>query len=200
MPSAVADELSAYYEEILVDEYQDSNFVQEALLKAISGERLGKPNVFMVGDVKQSIYRFRLSRPELFMDKYERYALEDGKEQRIDLHKNFRSRSQVLDSVNAIFRQIMTKALGGVEYDDDAALYAGASYEEAVGNETELLLIDKEDEEACGILAGPGKKLSAGEMEAAAIALRIKELMETQMVADKQTGKLRPVQLSLIHI
>ena len=194
VPSDTAEEYQEQFAEVMIDEYQDSNLIQETILTSVSGIWKGNYNIFMVGDVKQSIYRFRLSRPELFMDKYERYALEDGKEQRIDLHKNFRSRSQVLDSVNAIFRQIMTKALGGVEYDDDAALYAGASYEEAVGNETELLLIDKEDEEACGILAEPGKKLSAGEMEAAAIALRIKELMETQMVADKQTGKLRPVQ------
>lgn len=128
------------------------------------------------------------------MEKYERYTLEDGKEQRIDLHKNFRSRGQVLASVNDIFRQIMTKTLGGVEYDDDAALYAGAAYEEASGNETELLLVDTEDEEAAGALAEPGKKLSAREMEAAAVALRIKELMENQMVTDKQTKKLRPVQ------
>ena len=125
VPSAVADELSAYYEEILVDEYQDSNFVQEALLKAISGERLGKPNVFMVGDVKQSIYRFRQARPELFLEKYKRYGTEEGKCQKIELQKNFRSRSQVLSSINQVFYQIMTESLGGIQYTKETALYPG---------------------------------------------------------------------------
>ena len=84
-PSPVADELSRQYEEILVDEYQDSNYVQEALITSISRERYGHPNVFMVGDVKQSIYRFRLARPELFMEKYESYASADSQYQMIEL-------------------------------------------------------------------------------------------------------------------
>ena len=155
-----ARELSERYVQIMIDEYQDSNLIQEIILNSVSRREAGSPNVFMVGDVKQSIYRFRLSRPELFMDKYERYTLEESKEQRIDLHKNFRSRKEVLESVNYIFRQIMTRALGGVEYDDKAALYAGADYEENAGNETELLLIDTEDDEAGEALAEPGTKLS----------------------------------------
>ena len=193
-PSNVAKEYQEQFAEVMIDEYQDSNLIQETILTSVSGIWKGNYNIFMVGDVKQSIYRFRLSRPELFMDKYERYPLEDGKEQRIDLHKNFRSRRQVLESVNAVFRQIMTKALGGVEYDDDAALYAGASYEDAAGGETELLLVDTEEAEASDALAEPGERLSARKMEAAAAALRIRELMADQMVTDKQTGKLRPVQ------
>ena len=90
--------------------------------------RTDPPNLFMVGDVKQSIYRFRLARPELFMEKFDTYDLEKGPKQRIDLHKNFRSRKEVLDSVNYIFRQIMIRNLGEIDYDDKAALYVGAEY------------------------------------------------------------------------
>lgn len=193
-PSDVAKEYQEQFTEVMIDEYQDSNLIQETILTSVSGIWKGNYNIFMVGDVKQSIYRFRLSRPELFMDKYERYSLEDGKEQRIDLHKNFRSRRQVLESVNAVFRQIMTKALGGVEYDDDAALYVGASYDDTEGSETELLLVDTEEGEASEALTEPGERMSGRKMEAAAAALRIKELMADQMVTDRQTGKLRPVQ------
>ncbi len=130
MPSAAALEYREFFEEILIDEYQDSNLVQELLLKSISGEEQKKYNRFMVGDVKQSIYKFRLARPELFMEKYSSYSKEESCCQRIDLHKNFRSRREVLDSVNDLFYRIMGKTLGGVEYDAQAALYPGASYPE----------------------------------------------------------------------
>lgn len=115
-PSAAAKELSGQYEEILVDEYQDSNLVQETLIRSISRERLGQPNVFMVGDVKQSIYRFRLARPELFMEKYDTYSREESSYQMIELQQNFRSRASVLTCINDIFYQIMTKNLGGIRY------------------------------------------------------------------------------------
>ncbi|MGN1184299.1 MAG: UvrD-helicase domain-containing protein, partial [Oliverpabstia sp.] len=104
-----AEEFSQRFEEILIDEYQDSNLVQETLLQSVSRMRHGHNNVFMVGDVKQSIYRFRLARPELFMEKYDTYTLEDSPCQRIDLHRNFRSRKEVLAGVNYIFEQIMGK-------------------------------------------------------------------------------------------
>lgn len=175
-PSAVAGEYQEQFREVMIDEYQDSNLIQETILTSVSGMSKGRHNIFMVGDVKQSIYRFRLSRPELFMEKYDRYTLEDGEEQRIDLHRNFRSRARVLDSVNAVFRKIMTRALGGVEYDDRAALYAGASYPEVSGGETELLLIEEKT------------------LEAAGIAHRIRSLLKEQMVTDRKTGTLRPVQ------
>lgn len=99
-------------------------------MQSVSRLRFGQHNLFMVGDVKQSIYRFRLARPELFMEKYETYSLEDSVCQRIDLHKNFRSRAGVLKGVNQIFYRIMGKDLGAVEYDADAALYPGAVFEE----------------------------------------------------------------------
>jgi len=131
-----AIELSEQFEEILIDEYQDSNMVQETILKSISRELNGIPNRFMVGDVKQSIYKFRLAMPEIFMEKYGRYSTHDLKEngeinleQRIDLDKNFRSRKVVLDSVNAIFEQIMKESVGGILYDDNASLKYGELYE-----------------------------------------------------------------------
>lgn len=130
-PSAAAREYAGQFEEIMIDEYQDSNLVQELILGSVSGGGCGAHNLFMVGDVKQSIYRFRLARPELFLEKYHMYPqLETA--QRIDLHKNFRSRYEVLNSVNYIFRQIMTENPGGIVYDEDVALYAGAKFPERV--------------------------------------------------------------------
>jgi ATP-dependent helicase/nuclease subunit A len=128
----LADELSMQYDEILVDEYQDSNLVQETLVNCLSGERFGKPNVFLVGDVKQSIYKFRLARPELFLAKYESYRDEadPGENQKIELHQNFRSRQEVLRFVNDLFYRVMGKELGGIDYDERAALYAGAVFAE----------------------------------------------------------------------
>lgn len=145
-PSPVADELSRQYEEILVDEYQDSNNVQEALITSISKERFGHPNVFMVGDVKQSIYRFRLARPELFMEKYGSYTIEEGPYQKIELQQNFRSRESVITSVNDVFYQIMTRNLGGISYTKDTALYPGAEFEEpGAHNLEEPVLTSGED-------------------------------------------------------
>ncbi len=120
-PSKVAEEYQERFAEVMIDEYQDSNLIQEAILTSVSKVSKGVYNIFMVGDVKQSIYRFRLSRPELFMEKFDTYSLEDSEKQRIDLHKNFRSRREVLDSTNFIFEQIMTKGLGGITYDEKAA-------------------------------------------------------------------------------
>lgn len=107
----VADELSELYDEIYIDEYQDSNYVQEKILNAVSRCRFGCNNIFMVGDVKQSIYRFRMARPEIFIDKYNTYTEEQSPERKIELHKNFRSTVNVINSVNDIFRRIMKKAL-----------------------------------------------------------------------------------------
>ena len=107
VPSAPADLFADYFAEIMVDEYQDSNLVQEAILDSISKSRRGRDNRFMVGDVKQSIYRFRQAEPGLFLEKYARYGTEDGGV-RVDLHQNFRSRKSVLDSVNHVFYRVMT--------------------------------------------------------------------------------------------
>ena len=144
----------------------------------------------MVGDVKQSIYRFRLSRPELFMEKYDTYSQKDSDRQRIDLHKNFRSRKEVLSSVNFIFEHIMRRELGGILYDEQAALYPGADYEpqtEEQGNtinQAELLLVDTSGSQ--DVIEG-----TARQMEARAVAKRIKELMQSGRVLDKAAGNYR---------
>ena len=182
-PSAAADELSRQFEEILVDEYQDSNDVQEALIHAISRERFGTPNVFMVGDVKQSIYKFRLARPELFLKKYESYPREDGLYQTIELHQNFRSRDSVLSGINEVFYQIMTKGLGGILYTEDAALHPGAVFEpteETVGGKLELHMVNTGGGLLKQLEADPADDYTSREMEAKLIAARMKELINPE--------------------
>lgn len=186
-PTETAREFSKHFEEIMIDEYQDSNQVQEDILTAISREHQGVGNMFMVGDVKQSIYRFRMARPELFMEKYNTYTSDDSAHQRIDLHKNFRSRNEVLDFTNDIFYKIMAADLGNVQYDDDAALYPGASYPKETMR-PELLLVDYKDEDLSEIIE------DKVQIEALLIANRIRSLMENGMVTDKKTGQLRAVQ------
>lgn len=196
-PSAAADELSRQFEEILVDEYQDSNDVQEALIHAISRERFGTPNVFMVGDVKQSIYKFRLARPELFLKKYESYPREDGLYQTIELHQNFRSRDSVLSGINEVFYQIMTKGLGGILYTEDAALHPGAVFEpteEMVGGKLELHMVNTGGGLLKQLEADPADDYTAHEMEAKLIAARMKELINPETglkVWDKKEKRYR---------
>ena len=149
--STLADELAQEYTEILVDEYQDSNMVQEYLVSALSKERFSEGNVFQVGDVKQSIYRFRMARPELFLRKYY-----DESYPKIFLQKNFRSLKGVIDAVNACFFRIMKKELGGIEYDRDSSLFQGREEKEGVDSQTELLLMEKEETE--GEEKAKGKK------------------------------------------
>lgn len=146
-PTQTAREYREQFYEVMIDEYQDSNYVQETLLRAVSGIGEGRENMLMVGDVKQSIYRFRLARPELFMEKYQQFSPEDGVRQRIDLHKNFRSCVSVVDTVNDVFERIMGEDLGRVEYSADAALYPGAAYEEgnAASYETECMVLLRKD-------------------------------------------------------
>lgn len=207
VPSDVAMEYRQYFQEILIDEYQDSNLVQEYLLSAISGEEEGRYNRFMVGDVKQSIYKFRLARPELFLEKYDTYQ-ETGDLCRIDLAKNFRSRIQVVDAVNDVFSRIMSREIGGIAYDDKAALYPGAVYpaQEDPAYGSELLLIrkpEKGEREESGIgeqhAEGAGVLVdydNVRQLEALAIAARIKQLKGSLKVMEKSTGELRPVRYS----
>ena len=158
--SAIANELAGELSEILVDEYQDSNMVQEYIVKALSKERFSTGNVFQVGDVKQSIYRFRLARPELFLVKYY-----DENYPKIFLQKNFRSFKGVIDVVNACFYKIMKKDLGGIEYDRESSLFLGREEKEGVDDQAELLLTETEDSEE-----------SALKLECRMIAQKIKEL------------------------
>lgn len=190
VPGPVAKQYREYFKEILVDEYQDSNLVQEFLLQAVSGEDDGIFNRFMVGDVKQSIYRFRLARPELFLEKYHTYGPE-GSCRRVDLSKNFRSRSTVVNTVNSVFSVMMSEEIGGIAYDENAALYAGASYPECEGQESELLVMEKPGEE---------RKLSDREAEALGIADKIRTLMQQGKVTDKDSGQLRQVRYKDIVI
>lgn len=148
----IANEYKEKFEEIAIDEYQDSNLVQEYILNSISRGN----NIFMVGDVKQSIYKFRQARPELFLDKYENYSLnkEIGKDLKIKLFKNFRSRKNILDFTNLVFDNIMSKEVGDILYNEEEYLNLGANYEDPEDKTlnyaglTELHIIDmKEDKE-----------------------------------------------------
>ncbi|MCR5715456.1 MAG: helicase-exonuclease AddAB subunit AddA [Lachnospiraceae bacterium] len=189
LPTDTALDYRDYFTEIMIDEYQDSNLVQEALVTSIARE----DNLFMVGDVKQSIYRFRLARPELFMEKYHRFSTTAGPDRRIDLHQNFRSRAEVIDSVNEIFRQLMGEALGGIAYDDAAALYRGATYPDNPDPEeltTELLIREQAEDDR-----------SKAAQEAELIAERIQGMIHGDLhVTDKETGQLRKVRYSDIVI
>ena len=173
-PSAVADELASRFREIMIDEYQDSSDVQEELIRALSAERLGRPDVFMVGDVKQSIYSFREARPELFMEKHK-----GENNSVIELNKNFRSRPKVLYFVNDVFSAVMSERAGGTDYNEDVSLKPGRS--DCVTGEgkpvflpegkakAEFLVLDTESEKT--------DEFSDVELESFMIAERIRELV-----------------------
>ena len=225
--SGIADELSRQLKEIMIDEYQDSNGVQDAILKALSAERFGRPDIFMVGDVKQSIYRFRKADPKVFTEKYDSFTAA-GEHIKIELNSNYRSRKEVVDSVNAVFDKIMRRELGGVEYDEAARLNAGASYvDNVLINESgeavsacrsEIMILDasasaEEDDEKLEKLLVSGEDAGedadedtkAKELEFIMIAERIGELVNKQepdksyKVQDK-SGVLRPAKYSDIAI
>ena len=202
--SGVADNFKEYFDEVLVDEYQDSNAVQEAIIDLVSRKYSDDPNVFMVGDVKQSIYRFRQAKPELFLEKYNTYSKEQGKNVKIQLYKNFRSRDEVIKGVNYIFKEIMSRVVGELEYTDEEALNLGASYKDAeddnyvVGGKIELNILDKSTEVEEEILIEEEEDLGAINLEARIVANRIKELLSNKdgkvfKVLDKGTGEYRPV-------
>lgn len=201
--SGVADNFKEYFDEVLVDEYQDSNAVQEAIIDLVSRKYSDDPNVFMVGDVKQSIYRFRQAKPELFLEKYNTYSKEQGKNIKIQLYKNFRSRDEVIKGVNYIFKEIMSRVVGELEYTDEEALNLGASYKDSeednyvVGGKIELNILDKSTEVEEEILIEE-EDLGAINLEARIVANRIKELLSNKdgkvfKVLDKGTGEYRPV-------
>ncbi len=181
-PTEIACSYREFFEEVMVDEYQDSNMVQEFLVTTVSD--IAKSNRFMVGDVKQSIYKFRLARPELFMEKYHLYAGKDtDKNIRIDLKQNFRSRKEVLEATNSVFEKVMLPELGGIAYDEHAALYPGAHYIEAPGMEAELLVVTEDRPE----------HYDAKEWEAYCVAGRIKELIREGRILDESGNGLRQV-------
>ncbi|MBS4032407.1 MAG: helicase-exonuclease AddAB subunit AddA [Clostridiales bacterium] len=205
-PSAAANELRSRYEHVLVDEYQDINPVQEAILHLVSRQGEPAPNLFMVGDVKQSIYRFRLGDPGLFMERFERYPeTGGGTERRLLLSYNFRCRSGVVNAVNFIFRQLMTREAAEIEYDRAAELACGAQYPEAgenCMNETpvEVYLLERNNErpQGEGMPDWAEAGVTALEKEGAIIARRISQMVDTgsngaTRVYDKTADVYRPL-------
>ncbi len=217
-PTEVAKNYKEKFVEIAIDEYQDSNMVQEYILTSISKGN----NIFMVGDVKQSIYKFRQAMPDLFLSKYKTYKLKENKKDdddlKIQLFKNFRSRENVLDFTNLIFQDIMSENLGEINYTEEEYLNLGASYEKTVQElETEIHIIDlkeKEDlapeEEARGIEEqqdNDGTEETAEErvediqVEARFVANKIKSLVESHFqVFDRKINGFRDIQYKDIVI
>ena len=196
IPSEVAKKYQNKFDEIAIDEYQDSNIVQEHILSSISRSN----NMFMVGDVKQSIYKFRQARPELFIKKYQEYKLkeEKGKDDnlKIQLFKNFRSRDNILKFTNLIFQDIMSFRVGDIEYNEDEYLNLGADYPE-LGTEndeykTELNIIDiKEntDDQTDDTEQESEERIENIELEAKFVSNKIKDLINSdQVVYDKKIG------------
>jgi ATP-dependent helicase/nuclease subunit A len=188
-PTELGTQVSARYVEVLVDEYQDTNEVQNAIFRAVS--KKGQ-NIFTVGDVKQSIYRFRLADPTIFLGKYNRFKsweeAEDGEERKILLSKNFRSRREILDAANFVFENILSVEMGEMAYGDDEALHFGADYyPERHDCDTEFHLISARQKSAEN--DRPVKKLTA---EARFVAARIRELLDQGYPVTDGDGQLRP--------
>lgn len=180
----VAEELRDKYSYIFVDEYQDSNLVQETIVNNIARE----DNLFLVGDVKQSIYRFRLADPSVFLSRYRASLTKEGaKNRRIDLNRNFRSRPSILHAVNYLFRNIMSTQFGEMDYDDAAALYPGLDTKDLPDPEVELHLVEKA--EAAKEDPDPDtESLSDIEVEAGVAAQRIRSLVGTDLPAPGEQG------------
>ena len=196
-PTEVARQWGSQYAEIMVDEYQDTNQVQNAIFNALSDQ--GR-NLFMVGDVKQSIYRFRLADPTIFLEKYRSYApwtcAEEGEPRTITMSKNFRSRPQVLEAANDLFRAIMSRRLGEMEYTEAEALYPGGTFPAGEGYETELHVLDFSDDPAL-----TEDKENKNFLEARFTARRIAALLEAGFpVADGQGGTrpLKPEDIAIL--
>ena len=186
-PTDLARQVSQRYQEIMVDEYQDTNEVQDCIFRAIS--RAGR-NLFTVGDVKQSIYRFRLADPTIFMGKYRQFAdaanAEEGQPRRMVLSRNFRSRVEVLEATNFVFSDIMSQEMGEMDYTDQEKLYFGAAYyTPAAGRETELHVVSVEDT--------PDQALDRTEAEARFTARRIRQLLDEKFPVQAGEGAMRPV-------
>lgn len=206
VPSTAAKEYRNQFKEVLVDEYQDTNLVQESILKLVTVDGEDSGNMFMVGDVKQSIYRFRLAEPNLFLGKYTRFT-HVGKDTglRIDLNRNFRSRKEVLDGTNFLFKQLMGVTVGEIEYDEDAELKKGAPYPEENPYPIEMYLIDNsregdnsasaaEDEDEAIEAVFDTEELENAQLEARMMARLIKKaIQDKQPIFDGKTGTYRSI-------
>lgn len=187
VPTETGRSISERYSEIFIDEHQDSNYLQEDILTCVSGMSRGEHNIFMVGDVKQSIYRFRMARPDLFIEKYNRFK-EDGNEIKIELKNNFRSRAVVLEAVNYFFYQLMGEDLGGIDYNVNVALVPSREFPDAEGRNisrnTEILMADYENEDE------EGDRLDKSELEAVMIAGKIRQLVDEENGLDIYDEKM----------
>lgn len=225
-PSKVAREFKEKFVEVLVDEYQDSSNIQETIINMVSRKNDENPNVFMVGDIKQSIYRFRQAKPSLFSEKYERYTRnKNDRNRKVTLYKNFRSRKEILDSANFIFKTLMSKTVGELEYNEDEQLNLGVPYAEIIpenittreeiqnpfySSTVDVNIIERNYDE--GDLETEDQNddsteddLGAAELEAIVIGNKIKELMNPQdgknfVVWDKSLGKYRNIRYKDIVI
>lgn len=210
-PTEVAKKYKEKFEEIAIDEYQDSNLVQEAILTSISKGN----NIFMVGDVKQSIYKFRQARPELFLQKYDEYKNKEEKTQednlKIQLFRNFRSRQNILNITNLVFESIMSKELGDINYNENEYLNYGANYPEPeeiknYAGIAELDIIDLKEDESITAFEGEEdeeeqEKVEDDVLEAKFVANKIQELLNSDyMVFDKKQGyrKIRPKDIVIL--
>ncbi|MBO4992107.1 MAG: helicase-exonuclease AddAB subunit AddA [Firmicutes bacterium] len=181
-----AEEYRRSFACIFIDEYQDSNVIQEELIRCIAREN----NVFMVGDVKQSIYKFRLAEPEIFLNKYERYRQSEAEGKKIDLNLNFRCKGNIIKTTNQIFEEIMTRESTGITYDEDAALYRGLSYEGELDYPTLLHIVDVKSgaEDADPRIA----ELASAEVEALQAARMVKEALG-KPIYDCKKEQIRPL-------
>ena len=210
-PTEVAKKYKEKFEEIAIDEYQDSNLVQEAILTSISKGN----NIFMVGDVKQSIYKFRQARPELFLQKYDEYKNKEEKTQednlKIQLFRNFRSRQNILNITNLVFESIMSKELGDIHYNENEYLNYGANYPEPeeiknYAGIAELDIIDLKEDESITAFEGEEdeeeqERVEDDVLEAKFVANKIQELLNSNyMVFDKKQGyrKIRPKDIVIL--
>lgn len=194
--------LRQHFNEVLVDEYQDINRLQEEILTTVSQKDPG--NMFMVGDVKQSIYAFRLADPSLFLNKYHQFAQSQTSGQRINLAENFRSVANIDHFTNLIFSQLMDKTVGEMTYDGAAKLIAGAQYPETVPK-TAALLVYETDSAKADPEKSVGNKETTKEIpeqfmlddkiqgQAAIVGQRIKQLIAHGQIYDRKQGALRPV-------
>lgn len=185
-PTELAQQIADRYVEIMVDEYQDTNEVQNRIFDAIS--RKGE-NLFTVGDVKQSIYRFRLAQPEIFLEKYRLYrhaeAAASGQARKILLTRNFRSRPEVLEATNFVFRNILSQQMGEMDYGVEEQLYAGAAFAPAPDRETELHLVSVENTDA--------EDFDRTRVEADFVAGLVRKMLDEGYPVQGEDGALRPV-------
>ena len=204
LPSEAALSYRGHFKEVYCDEYQDTNMVQETILKLVTKDEEANGNLFMVGDVKQSIYRFRLAEPNLFLSKYNRFNVDGiGSGLRIDLARNFRSRKEVLDATNYLFKQIMGVKVGEIEYDEAAELRNGAPYPVDDSYPVEIMLIDQnaesmetpvDTESETEAAVFDAAELEQSQLEARVMAAKIKELVTTGApVYNTKTKSQRPL-------